>query len=131
VQPIAWWRTHAGYTRLSTEIRPVPGSRDVGGGVSEANDPEHMFALRTSIDLRRNMELDVLLRSIGALPNPAVPAYTELSLRVGWRPTRRVELWAAGQDLLHDQHPEFGANTPSRTEFQRAVRVGLTFRNAP
>jgi iron complex outermembrane receptor protein len=128
VQPLDWWRLHAGYTRLATDIRRVEGSRDVGGGVTEANDPDHFFSLRTSVDLPRAIELDALLRAVASLPNPAVPAYAELNLRAGWWMTPRTEIWVAGQDLLHDRHPEFGADLPTRTEFERSVRVGLTFR---
>ena len=48
-----------------------------------------------------------MLRAVAALPNPSVPA--ELDVRAGWWVTTRAELWVAGQDLLHDRHPEFGA----------------------
>jgi len=34
---------------------------------------------------------------------------------------------ATGQDLLHDQHPERPL-APGRTEFERAVRVGVALR---
>jgi iron complex outermembrane recepter protein len=128
VQPRPWWRTHADYTWLDTDIRRAPGSRDIGGGVSEANDPHHMLSLRTALDLPRNMEFDAMLRAIGALPHPAVPRYTELNLRFGWRATPRIELWGAGHDLLHDSHPEFGTAGPLRIEFERSFRAGVTFR---
>jgi iron complex outermembrane receptor protein len=128
VQPFDWWRTHVAYTWLDTEIRRAPGSRDVGGGASEANDPHHLFGVRTSFDLPHAIEVDAMLRSIGSLPNPRVPAFTELDLRAGWQATPRVQLWVAGRDLLHDRHPEFGPDTPARTEFERSVRIGLTYR---
>jgi iron complex outermembrane receptor protein len=128
VQPHERVRTHIGYTWLETDVMRAPGSRDISGGVSEANDPHHLFSLRTALDLPRNVEFDAILRSIGALPNPAVPAYTELNLRVGWRATPQLEIWGAGQDLLHASHPEFGPDTPARVEFQRALRIGITFR---
>jgi iron complex outermembrane receptor protein len=124
VQPARAWRTHAGYTWLDADVRREPGSRDVSGGVSEANDPHHLFTLRSSLDLPRGLQVDGVLRSVGALPNPRVPAFTELNLRVAWRATPAVELWAAGQDLLHDRHREFGP----AVEFERALRAGLTFR---
>jgi len=127
VQPIEWWRTHVGYTRLKTEIRRTAASRDVGG-TREANDPDQFLGLRTSIDLPHAIEIDAMLRAVGALPHPVVPSYTELNLRAGWWMTPRTELWVAGQDLLHDRHPEFGPDLPTRTEFERSVRIGITFR---
>jgi hypothetical protein len=51
-----------------------------------------------------------------------------LNGRVGWRPTEHLEVALAGQDLLHDHHPEFGGLTPRRIEFERSVRVLATFR---
>ena len=56
-----------------------------------------------------------------------MPAYAELNVRAGWGDTR-AELWVAGQDLLHDRHPEFGTDLPTRTEFERSIRVGITIR---
>jgi iron complex outermembrane receptor protein len=69
-----------------------------------------------------------MLRAVAALPNPSVPAYAELNVRAGWWVTTRTELWVAGQDLLHDRHPEFGTDLPTRTEFERSIRVGITIR---
>ena len=130
VEPVAWWRTHVGYTWLHTKIRRTSTSRDVGGGTTEANDPHHFVGLRASFDLPHRIEVDAMLRAVAALPNPVVPAYTELNVRAGWWATARAELWIAGQDLLHDRHPEFGPALPARVEFERSVRVGLTLKVA-
>ena len=126
LQPVDWWRTHIGYTRLDTDISRPTGSRDVGGGVTEANDPDQFVGLRTSLDLPHRIEVDAMLRAVAALPNPAVPPYAELNLRAGWWITAHTEVWVAGQDLLHDRHPEFGTDIPTRTEFERSIRVGMT-----
>src|SRR5687767_6030792 len=99
-----------------------------GAGATEANDPTHRFGLRTDLDLPRNVEVSLFLRSIGELPSPHVPAYTELNGRVGWRATPHFELSFAAQDLFHDHHPEFGAVAPRRVEFERSVRVLAVFR---
>ncbi len=128
VQLAARWRMRLWYTLLDVEITRDPGSRDIGGGSTESNDPRHQFGMRHSIDLPHNVEVDGWLRTIGALPNPSVPGYTELNLRLGWRPTRQLELSLAGQDLLHDHHPEFGPPLPTRVEFQRSLRALLTIR---
>jgi iron complex outermembrane recepter protein len=128
LQPLPAVRLQASYTHLDVEISRSPGSRDIGGGVSEANDPRHQFGLRTSIDLPRRFELDAHLRRIAALPHPVVPSYAELNGRLGWRATDTFELSLAGQDLLHASHPEFGGLTPRRVEFQRSVRAQATLR---
>jgi iron complex outermembrane recepter protein len=128
VQPLPVWRMHVSYTYLDLSITRKPGSRDIGGGSSEANDPHHQVALRASVDVLRNVELDAQLRHVGALPNPVVPAYSELNMRVGWRATPRIELSVTGQDLLHDRHPEFGPRVPPRHEFERSVRAAMAVR---
>jgi len=128
VQPVRAWRTHVSYTWLATSIDRTAGSRHLSLGASEADDPRQQFHVRSSIDLPRHVEIDVLLRSVSALPDPSVPAYTELTLRAGWFPDPRVELWVAGQDLLHDQHPEFGPPLPTRVEFERSIRAGVALR---
>lgn len=128
VQPIQAWRTHISYTWLDSSVARAPGSRDVSGGISEANDPRHQFGMRSSLDLPRHLQFDAMLRSISELPHPIVPAFTELSLRLGWLPTARVEVWCAGQDLLHDHHAEFGPPLPTRVEFERSVRAGVAWR---
>jgi iron complex outermembrane receptor protein len=128
VQPMTSWRTHMSYTYVETSITRDPDSRDVGGGLSEANDPHHLFSLRTSVDVGRQVEVDGFLRYVGALPNPAVPAFAELNARIAWQATPRLLLALVGQDLAHRQHPEFGADTPFRLEFERSVRALVTLR---
>ena len=60
-----------------------------------------------------------MLRAVGGAAEPAVPAYTELTCAPAGGRRRGLELWVAGQDLLHDRHPEFGADLPTRVEFER------------
>jgi iron complex outermembrane receptor protein len=128
VQPVRWWQTHVGYTWLATDIERDAGSRDASGGTSETNDPDYFFNIRSSLDLPRNVELDASLRRVAALPNPPLPAYTELTLRGGWHVTDGVELSIVGEDLLHGRHAESGPATPARVEVERSVRAGVTFR---
>jgi iron complex outermembrane recepter protein len=128
VQPVDWWRTHVGATWLDTSIERSSGSRDITAGASEMNDPGYFMGLRSSIDLPRDVELDVVLRAIDDLPNPPVPAYAEMTVRLGWRVTPRSDVWIVGRDILHDRHPELGAAAPRRVEFERGFRVGTTFR---
>ena len=128
VQPSTRVSVRASYTHLRTEITRDAHSRDVSGGVNEANDPRHLFALRAGVDLGAHVEADAWFRRVGMLPNPAVPAYSELNARIGWRPRPAIEVALVGQDLLHGQHAEFGAAVPRRVEFERSVRAEFTLR---
>jgi iron complex outermembrane recepter protein len=118
-QAAPWWRVYGSYTYFHKRLSFDADSRDPTGGVAEGNDPEQRFALRSFLDLPGRVELDAWLRYVDSLPNPFIPAYTELDLRLGWRPTERLELALAGQNLLHAQHAEFFTARPE--EVQRSV----------
>jgi iron complex outermembrane receptor protein len=65
---------------------------------------------------------------VGALPNPAVPAYVAVNLRYGWHVTRALELSITGENLFDPHHAEFGP-AATRSEIDRAVfaRARWTF----
>lgn len=126
-QPRPWWRWSAGYVWFDKDLHLDPGSRDPTGGRGEGNDPEHRAMLRTSVDLRGGVQLDGWLRWMGRLPSPEVPEYLTLDLRLGWRPTRSLELSLVGQNLLQDAHAEFGPATPTREEIERGVYGKVTW----
>ena len=61
-------------------------------------------------------------RAINAGPTIGrVPGYRELDLRLGWRPTPRLELSLAGRNLLHPHHPEYGFPDPAQVQIERSV----------
>ncbi|MGE3402454.1 MAG: TonB-dependent receptor plug domain-containing protein [Vicinamibacterales bacterium] len=129
LQPRDWWRADLSYTGQDVTITRDAGSRDVGRGVSEANDPAHQVAFRNSLDLPGGVEFDVRWRRVAALPAPIVPAYAELGLRLGWQAAPRVSLALVGEDLLHDHHAEFNPTVRGYEEFERSVRAVVTVRS--
>jgi iron complex outermembrane receptor protein len=114
------WRLRAGYTELRIQIDPKPGSTDTTRGSGESHDPNRQFSLRSSLDLPRHVEFDAGLRFVGSIANQKVPAYSELDVRWGWRPTPKLEFSVVGQNLLHDRHTEFGSPN-NRKEIERSV----------
>jgi iron complex outermembrane receptor protein len=122
-----WLELHAGVTFLDTDLEPERDSRDPTRGAAEANDPDHFGHLRAELTLPRDVELTALLRRVGELPSPHVPAYTELDLRLAWAVRPQLELAVAGENLLHDRHPELGSAI-ARDEVERGVYVQLSWR---
>ena len=108
------WRAHrklalrAGYSFLSLSIEE-PG--DLFATDREGTSPRHQGFLQASWSAARKTDVDALVRHVGRLDAPApgveVPSYTELDLRLAWRPRRDLELAVAGRNLLHASHAEF------------------------
>jgi iron complex outermembrane receptor protein len=121
------WRLRGGYTFLKKELSLKPGSADPNGGKAEGNDPEHQFLIQSSADLPGRLGLDAVFRFVDALPDPKVPSYADLDLRLGWAATEHLELAVVGQNLLHGEHIEFNSS-PSPREVQRGVYGRLTWR---
>ncbi len=122
VKPAEWWNIHGSYAWLHKALTFDPGSTDVFRGVVEGNDPSHLFSLRSFTDLGHGLAGDALFRHVSSRPNTFVPAYSELDLRLGWKPRDRWELSVVGQNLLHDHHAElFTVNSAQHFEFTRGV----------
>jgi len=127
-RPFAAWTLSAGTALLGKDLVLEPGSTDPVGVANPTlhNDPDYHWMVRSSVDLSATIELDAMLRGVGALPHPAVPAYRELDLRLAWRPSPRLTVALTGRDLLHGNHPEYG-DAQSRAEIPRRASLGATW----
>ncbi|MBP8273289.1 MAG: TonB-dependent receptor [Acidobacteria bacterium] len=125
--PTSWWQTTAMYSHLREAFGRADDSTDPTRGVNEANDPAHMFSMRSSFDLPRHWQIDGMLRHVSRLPQPLVPAYAELSARLGWAPSAHLQFSLVGQNLLHARHEEFAAGTP-RELFERELSLRCVVR---
>jgi iron complex outermembrane recepter protein len=125
-QATDWWRLSAGAAALRKNLRFKPGSLDTRLQAA-GNDPEHKMTLRSSMNIGARGELDVNVRSVGALPNPAIPAYVGLDVRLGWHLSKDVELSLTGFNLLDGGRPEFGS-VGSRGEVPRSFLVKVVWK---
>src|SRR3984957_21219100 len=128
------WSLHAGYTLLQEHLHVKPGGYDLDNALFETAAPEHQFSVRSSLNLPWRTELDAGLRWVdtlhtdtGAIP-ATVPSYFELNTRLAWHASEQFELSLAGQNLLHNRHPEYGPPDPARAEIQRSVYGKLAWR---
>lgn len=118
------WRLSAGFITLKQRLHLKSGSADINDGNSEGNDPSHQWQLRSQADLGRNVYFDAMLRRVGKLPDPSVPDYMALDMRLAWLIQPDLELSLNGKNLLDPQHPEFGYPS-SRSEIERSFYFGL------
>jgi iron complex outermembrane receptor protein len=70
-------------------------------------NPRNQVYLRSSWDLPRNVQFDLIPRYVGRLAYIDVPAYFTMDMRLAWQPTKNMELSLVGQNLLQPHHLEF------------------------
>ncbi|MBW3566399.1 MAG: TonB-dependent receptor [Proteobacteria bacterium] len=117
------WHLAAGIMLLDRDLELRPESTAVSI-TSEGNDPEYQLQLRSSFDLTPRQALDLLVRHVGALPNPAVPSWTQLDAHWSWRNLQGFSIGLHARNLLDDEHVEFGA-APDQSVFGRNAFVQL------
>jgi len=128
-EPMSRWRVHGWYAYLSKDLSFDPGSRDVYHGTVEGDDPAHRLSLRSNLDLPHGLALDAFFRRVSQRPDPIVPAYSELDVRLGWMVRGGWELSLVGQNLLHDHHSELLPASAPHYDFKRGffIRSGWHF----
>jgi iron complex outermembrane receptor protein len=120
-----WWRLGAGLNLMGERLRFKPGSSGLLGLAQVGDDPRQVAKLKSSFTLPHGVMLDAFLRYYSALPDPHVPAYTELTVRVAWAVTDKLRLAVSGQNLLNPKHQEFPA--PNADAVPRSVFVSLSW----
>ena len=123
-QALPSWRLSAGLTALRERLWLKPSSNDSAGPNAAGNDPAHTWQLRSSWSGRGNGETDVSVRHVAALS--AVPAYTTLDARFGWKLRPGLDLSVIGQNLF-GRHAEYGAAV-NRAVITPGVLVKLAWR---
>jgi iron complex outermembrane receptor protein len=121
------WRLAGGVVVQRERFQRQADSADVLGLPALGNDPSHWWQLRSSMDIGRDKELDVTLRRMGALPNPSVPGYTAVDMRIGWHVRHELELSVAVENLLDRRHAEWGPQL-TRSEIGRSVFLKALWR---
>jgi iron complex outermembrane receptor protein len=122
-QATGTWRLSAGFNGLREHLELKPGSNDTATlAAQQGRDPKRSWRLRSSLDLPWKSEFDVTARRVSELSNPAVPAYSAIDLRWGWRPRPGMEFSVTGLNLFGKGHGEF-ADISTRTEIGRSVFV--------
>jgi iron complex outermembrane receptor protein len=127
-----WWRLNGAFTWFEMDLRRDPTSTDQNVAALEGNDPEFQWNLRSHMNLFSNWEFDQTLYYVDVLQSQQVRSYFRLDLRVGWRPAKNIEVSVVGQNLLDNQHQEWGNDriqTNDRNLIERSVfgKVVLRF----
>jgi len=122
------WRLSAGLSTLRKDLRLETGSRDIFGVRFAGNDPAYQASFRSSMDVMKDVELDIDFRAVDDLPSPRIPGYVEADVRLGWRVTNALELAVVGSNLLHARHTEFVNPSLPAEEIPRSISASARWR---
>jgi len=127
------WKLTGAYTYLHLEVSP-DASLTMASVKSAATNlagqsPRHQLTLRSSHDLPRHLQLDLIGRYVDHLPGytPSIPSYVTADVRLAWKPRDRFSLYVVGQNLLHKYQQE-AMGDPVEVEVPRSVSAGFIYR---
>ena len=123
-QALPTWRLSASLSTLKKDLRLRPGSTDPAGPVNLGNDPSRQWSLRSSWEPADGQHLELAVRRVSALPDPAVPAYTAVDAAYAWRVSEGFELGVELRNLFDPDHAEFGS-APARSQIGRSIALRL------
>ncbi|HEU0134116.1 MAG TPA: TonB-dependent receptor, partial [Allosphingosinicella sp.] len=121
------WRVSLGAAALHKDFRLKDGAVDLANRASLGADPDYQVMARSQLDLTDRLQLDLGLRGVDDLGASGLGGYVEADARLGWRISGAVEIYAAGNNLLHKSHVE--SNDPGRAQrIERSVYIGTRLR---
>jgi len=121
-----WWKLGAGIALLHEDLRFKPGATGILGTAQAGDDPRHQETVSSTFNVGRALTIEANFRHVGRLPDPHVPAYSELGGRIAWRLNDRLQLSVSGLNLLHAWHQELPEQ--SANQVPRSVFAGLKWR---
>ena len=130
-RPFEWWKLKAAYTYLQINLH-TDGILTLGQEKSEeGSSPHNQISLRSTMDLKKNFELDLWGRYVDNLTGQNIGSYITMDARLAWKPSKIVEVAVVGQNLFDKSHPEFEPQFLQTipTEVERGVylKVSLSF----
>lgn len=121
------WRASLGATALGKSFRLKDGAVDLANRASLGADPDFQIVARSAIDLTGRLQLDLGLRAVDDLGRTGLGGYVEADARLAWRASDSIELYLAGNDLLHDSHVE-SADAARAQRVERSLYLGTRLR---
>jgi iron complex outermembrane receptor protein len=114
--------------RLWQQFRLRPGSNDLAAPLNaEGTNPSHQWLLQSSWNVGDQVDVDLTVRHVARLSQPAVPAYTAADLRVAWRASPDLELSLVVRNLQGGGHGEFSPEA-TRSELDRSAVLKASLR---
>jgi iron complex outermembrane recepter protein len=122
------WRLWLGGTTLWKDFHLKPSHIDLIPFNSLGSDPKWQLTARSEFDLAPRLQLNLQGRAVGKVDQaPQLGSYVELGGRLAYRLTDRLELYVAGENLLHRRHQESNNGAAQLPERSLLAGTRVTF----
>ena len=123
------WRLFGSYSYLAMNIHKNSDSSDPTADLPMGVNPEHQFYFRSSLDLPKHIEQNLVVRHVTALSGINVPGYSSLDGGIRWSPVPTLEVSFQGDNWLNSRHTEFAPDFVNTlpTVVGRSFNVGITW----
>lgn len=126
-----WLRLSLGLSTIWKNFHEKPGHADLAGRDELGHDPNLQLFARAEIAPVDRWRLNLGVRRIGALDDsvsePPIHAYIEADANLTYQLSSALDLFVAGNNLLHDNHIE--SNDQNRVKLaQRSIVLGTRVR---
>ena len=106
-RPTANWRLRASYSYLGMGFRLTDQNTDPGVLTMGGQSPRNQVVLQSSSNLGQNLEFDISLKYVSALPALSVSDSMTADVRLAWHGLEGVELSLVGQNLFDGSRLQF------------------------
>lgn len=112
-KPSNQWRLQASYSYLDMHIHANEFLKQLDpttGGAASVT-PQHRVSFRSNYDFTEKLQLNLWLRYVSNIAFYDIPDYVTMDANLTFKPTKNVELFLVGQNLLSENHREFVSDT--------------------
>jgi iron complex outermembrane receptor protein len=102
------WRVNVGYSYVTAHIAPSQYA-------SLFDTPTSQLEIQSYRDLTKKLEFDSAAYFVAANKQDNSGSYTKLDLRLGYKPTSKIEISVGGNNLLKNEYAQFGSSSPLTT----------------
>jgi len=125
-----WWRIYPGFSYINANFNLEKNSHSfTTRQINEEFMAAKQVKIRSLMDISKNIELDTMLYYSDAISLLDIGNYFNLIVRLGWKPTKNLEVSLVGKDLFDNKHKESRDEFVGygETEVERGVYGKFTF----
>jgi iron complex outermembrane receptor protein len=124
------WRLSGSYSYLQMSLHKNADSLDPLPDNPAGSSPRNETYVRSSLDLGKHLEHDLIVRYVGQLSGLNIPGYSSVDTHLTWKTRSGFDFSIGSQNLLNNRHLEFLPDfiNTAPTQVSRTVYGQITWR---